>query len=345
MSDKQCRYSNVRIIENTPARTVIHWRTSSPDIRYEINNVDSETGRGEWTDEYFYTYPDGVSVRYQLVHSKAAGSMEFQQSQTLNQPGTRPEDNLETEAVTVLNLQGETGSCIWDKPYGRWNKKLENANIQVINLKARNRHYVIGEEGANWVPFSFGAPSWTNFPGWNHWPVGQLANDGRVAAAPDRPSSSCPGTLYPVKHKLDDITMFARDLYGMTDQPVSTLVTLARSWNFPAELKLAGTAFESRGYDKNQRAYVLVCKSAGTPEALEFTLDGSAQSPVRNPALVVKNWGDSNVKLTMNGKAIPRGKDFRFGQLQTFDGADLVVWIKTETRAPLTLSLRPESKP
>jgi len=113
---------------------------------------------------------------------------------------------------------------------------------------------------------------------------------------------------------------------------VSTLVTLARSWNFPAELKLDGTAFESLGYDKNQRAYVLTCKSVGTPAALEFTLDGGDQSPVLNPALVVKNWGDSNVKLTMNGKAIPRGKDFRFGHLQTLDGADLIVWITDNSK-------------
>lgn len=340
MSDKQCRYSSVRIIENTPARAVIHWRTSSPDIRYELNNVDSDTGWGEWTDEYFYIYPDGVSVRYQLVHSKAAASMEFQQSQTLNQPGTRPEDNLQTEAITVLNMKGETGSCIWDKPYGRWNKKLENANIQVINLKARNRHYVIGEEGSRWVPFSFGAPSWTNFPCWNHWPVGQLPNDGRVAAAPDRPSSSCPGTLYPVKHKLDDLTMFARDLYGMTDQPVSTLVTLARSWNFPAKLKADG--IESLDYDKNQRAYVLALKTSQPPAKVELTLAGSEQSPVLNPAFVIKNWGESDVKLSLNGKNIPHGKTFRTGHVPTLEGTDLVIWIKYEATQTVTIVLENE---
>ena len=346
MSDKQCRYSNVRIIENTPARTVIHWRTASPDIRYESNNVNPETGWGEWTDEYYYTYPDGVSVRHQLVHSDGVkGWMEFQQTQTLNQPGTRPQDNLEAEAITVLNMNGETGSHIWDKPYGRSVKALAGANIQVTNLKAKNRHYVIGEEGAHWEPFSFGAPPWTFFACWNHWPVAQLPNDGRVAAAPDRPSSSCCGTLYPVVHKLDDATVELRDLYGMTDQPVSTLVTLARSWNFPAELKLVGTAFESLGYDKNQRAYVLTCKSMVAPAALEFTLAGNAQSPVLNPAFVMKNWGDADVKLTMNGKAIPRGKDFRFGHQQTLDGTDLVVWIKTETQAPLTLGFVPQSLP
>lgn len=345
MSDKQCRYSNVRIIENTPARTVVHWRTASPDIRYESANVDPDTGWGDWTDEYYYIYPDGVSVRYQLVHSKAAAKMEFQQSQTLNQPGTRPQDNLEPEAVTLLNMDGETGSYVWDRPYGRVIKSLPNANIQVINLKARNRHYVIGETGSRWKPFSFGAPPWTFFPCWNHWPVAQLPNDGCVAGAPDRPSSSCVGTLYPVKHKLDDSTMFARNLYGMTDRPVTTLVTLARSWNFPAELQRAGDAFESLGYDQNQRAYMLKRKPAAVPPALTFTLAGSPQSPVLNPAFVVRNWGDADAKLVLDGKTIPPGKDFRFGHRHTLEGTDLIVWIKTESQATLTFRLEPQRQP
>ena len=139
--------------------------------------------------------------------------------------------------------------------------------------------------------------------------------------------------------------MVGRNLYGLTAKPARELAVLARSWNFPAELKLAGAAFESLGYDKNQRAYVLTCKSADTPAALEFTLAGNAQSPVLNPAFVVKNWGDANVKLTMDGKAIPRGKSFRFGHRQTLDGTDLVVWIKTESQAPLTLRLEPQRQP
>jgi len=66
---------------------------------------------------------------------------------------------------------------------------------------------------------------------------------------------------------------------------------------------------------------------------------------VLNPALVVKNWGDANVKLTLNGKTILRGKNFRYGHRQTLDGTDLVVWIKTETQAPLTLGLKPQRQP
>ena len=37
MADKQNRYSHVRIIENTPARILVHWRYASADITYQLS--------------------------------------------------------------------------------------------------------------------------------------------------------------------------------------------------------------------------------------------------------------------------------------------------------------------
>ena len=139
--------------------------------------------------------------------------------------------------------------------------------------------------------------------------------------------------------------MSARNLYGMTGQPVTTLVTLARSWNFPAGLKLSGDAFETIGFDKNQRAYVLHCKPATAPAALTFTLAGSPQSPVLNPAFIVKNWGNTNARLALDGKQIPQGKDFRFGHRQELEGTDLIVWIIAESQTALTFRLEPQPMP
>ena len=69
MSDKQCRYSHVRIIENTPARVVIHWRYAPADVFYKQPWVDAKTGWGDWVDEYYTVYPDGVGVRKLTHHS------------------------------------------------------------------------------------------------------------------------------------------------------------------------------------------------------------------------------------------------------------------------------------
>jgi hypothetical protein len=218
--------------------------------------------------------------------------------------------------------------------------------IQVMNLKSKYRHFVIGETGANWRPFRFGAlAGYSTMPCWNHWPVAQLPNDGRVTPAPDRPSSTCLGTLFPIKHKSNRPgMMFGRDLYGMTDKPPQELAVFGRSWNDPAELKLADGDFASSGYDKNQRAYMLECKQPGKPTALELTLTGSKKSPVLNPALVIKNWGDAMVKVSMGGKDVPRGQDCRVGHVTTLEGTNLIVWLKLEALQPTTIRLSPEEK-
>jgi len=347
MSDKQCRYAHVRVIENTDARVVVHWRTASPDITYAQNHVDPETGWGEWTDEYYTIYPDAVAVRYQEIHSTFAAGMEWQQSELLNQPGTKPQDNVEVDAMTVVDLEGDSNTYSWAVAYG---KPLPAAKqvvgpIQVMNLKSKYRHFVIGETGAKWKPLRFGAlAGYSTMPCWNHWPVAQLPNDGRVTPAPDRPSSTCLGTLFPVKHRSNrPDMMFGRNLYGMTDKTPQEMAALGRSWNDPAELRLAGSDFQSGGYDKNQRAYVLTCKPPGKPITLELTLAGSENSPVLNPAFVIRNWGEVMVKVSMGGKDIPRGQDCRVGHVSTLEGTDLIVWLKLEARQPTTILFSSET--
>jgi hypothetical protein len=348
MSDKRCHYAHVRLIENTDARAVVHWRTASPDITYAHNHVDPDTGWGDWIDEYYYIYPDAVAVRYQEIHGSSAAKMEWQQSELLNQPGTKPQDNVELDAMTVVDSEGESNTFSWSVAYG---KRLPAAKqvsgpIQVMNLKSKYRHFVIGETGAVWKPFTFGAlAGYSTMPCWNHWPVAQLPNDGRVTPVADRPSSTCLGTLFPIKHKSDrPDMMFGRNLYGMTDKAPAELAVLARSWNDPAELTLTGGGFENRGYDKNQRAYVLVCRQPGHPRAVEVTLAGNSKSPVLNPALVIKNWGDAGATVSVDGKRVPRGTDCRVGHLPTLEAADLVVWIQREATRPVVLRLEPASQ-
>jgi len=106
-----------------------------------------------------------------------------------------------------------------------------------------------------------------------------------------------------------------------------------------------GSAFESLGYDKSQRAYVLARKTEVEKASLDFTLAGNSQSPVLNPAFIVNNWGDANVTLTLDGKPIPPGKNFRCGHRQTLEGTDLIVWIETESQASVTFHLEPQPQP
>lgn len=344
MSDKQCRYSHVRIIENTEARVVVHWRTASPAIDYSFNHIDPQTGWGEWTDEYYYIYPDAVAVRYQEIHGPRVAGMEWQQTELINQPGTRPQDNVHLQAMTIANMNGETETWSWEKPYGRRAERsdsISNGMIAVMNLKSKQKHFVIGETGAYWKPFTFGArEGFSTIPTWNHWPAATLPNDGRVAPTADRPSSSCFGTLYPVKHKSDRYNMMTgRNLYGLTEKTAAELATLARSWNSPSQVKVIGDGFESKGYDMNQRAYIIWNNKTEGIRKLHITLEGSENSPILNPAFVIENWNGGEIALKMDGKKIEKGENFRVGKLTTLEGAKTIVWIKTESKTKINLEL------
>jgi hypothetical protein len=325
MSDTQCRSSRVAIIENNDARIMVNWRYLQMDVKFRQKDVPNETGFGEWGNEYYYIYPDGVTARKVLP-----GYGGWQETIFLNEPGTRPEDNVELEACTLVNMDGESKDYSWEHGYPVFD--LENAVIQMTNFKSKFKPHMIFREGGGFSVFNLEArPEYSHFPWWNHWPVAQTYSDGRSANAPDRTAHSSLSWGNPNGEAA---------LYGMTNQPAEALVDLARSWNYPPQLTVQGSAYESAGYDYTQRAYILNTKQKGAPLQLEFA--ASEKSPLSNMALVINNFGDSAIALKIDGRAIPRGKDFRYGIEYDVEGnAQLIVFIKKKAKKNTSITLTP----
>jgi hypothetical protein len=335
MSDKTCRYSHVRLIENTEARVVVHWRNASVGVSYDWLTVDKD-GWGLWTDEYWYIYPDAVSVRYQVSGRLADfKDIQTQQNELLSQPGTRPEDIIPYDAITLSNPKGETE--LWNYSTGVSYRKgpaiEENRNLVYMNLNSEYKHFNIGEIGSHYVPYSQWesmrmAPGHTKFNAWNHYPFGLLPSDGTVATGIDRVSSSCIGTLYGLHHKLDDGRVDMYNIYGITNLPAAALKDLNRSWNFAASLSNVKGA-ESKGYEKGQRAYELTKESA----SISFTLEGSEDSPVLNPCFIIKKWGsESKARIKINNKNQPEGNKIKQGIIRDTDGTKtLIIWIEQKS--------------
>jgi len=340
MNDKQCRYSHVRIVENNDARVVIHWRYAPSDITYQISHPNPETGWGDWADEYYTIYPDRVATRKQVLWTDHDAS-DFGRQETMffNQPGTGPKDNVNIEAaLTLANMEGETHSYSWAwKPPEEFDEP-DDPNILMTNLKAENKPFIIFQPG---TPIESCEETFGYEAAGNHWPVTQVPNDGRSSVGPDRPSHTSLAYERAVFTEGEGISHVIVSLYGMTENPVSTLVPLARSWVYPAQLSITSSGFTSSGYDKYQRAYVLNNQSASKPSVLEFTLAASEDRPIVNPAFVIKNWGEARAELKIDGKKINRGKDFRFGHNHTLEGSDLIVWVKTESTKTVQITLSP----
>ncbi len=68
MNDKHNMHASISIVENSDARVVLHWLYALVDVLGNIADVDPDTGWGDWADEYFYIYPDGLAVRHGIIH-------------------------------------------------------------------------------------------------------------------------------------------------------------------------------------------------------------------------------------------------------------------------------------
>jgi hypothetical protein len=145
---------------------------------------------------------------------------------------------------------------------------------------------------------------------------------------------------YPPVHTNDNREWW-NGLYGMTTKPITELVKLARSWAQAPEMVVKGKGFQNRGYDRGDRAYHLI--SEGT-DALECEIRASEDSPIVNVALVVEKWGPRGVNLQIDGKQVPRGKQFRYGYNYQMDGTTLLAWISLEASAPVTIKLTQENE-
>ena len=245
MSDKQGRYSHAKILENNDARAVVYWRYSPCDIRYVIPYVDAETGWGDWAEEYHTIYPDGVAVRKLIMHSGNFKDWhEWCQSLPIMQPGETPEDVLNSEDVLSLaNMEGQSRSYAW--PFeGKEKEVVPGANIQVIHYKSQYWPFLIlWDKGARiWLWGNRESSKHSKFSWWNHWPVAQVACDGRNATAADRPSHSCTSTQDCAPYKTGENTQTKIMLCGMTGEKAGGLLPLARSWLRPPKLQLQSPA-------------------------------------------------------------------------------------------------------
>ena len=343
MSDKQCRYTHVRIIENSPARVVIHWRYALASVSHKIYR-ETDTYPGDWTDEYWTVYPDGVAVRNQVLWSDFWSPKHFQFQETifLNQPGTRPQDNVELEAITFMDMNGKTASYSCENGLPKEFPEPEFMPIEMVNFKSKYRPFSIHPPERITLPFNFGSvKGYSTFPCWNHWPVSQIPSDGRTVRAFDKPSSTSLAYLNADQEQVErypDGSVRGRILMGMTTKPIESLLPLARSWNFPPELVTQSAGFVSSGYDAYQRAYLLEQQDPSARE-LACNIKATPESPIVNLCLIVKNWGDRPAAVKVDGAAIPPGDSFRSGLRRGLEGTDLIVWLEQSTTEPLRVVL------
>jgi hypothetical protein len=344
MSDKQNRYAHVRILESTPARAVIHFRYGQCEVEnYVCANPDPFTGWTDWADDYYTVYPDGVAARKTVAWTSNFNTWhEFQETMILNPPGTRPEDSIQTDALTFLNMKGETATYSWERPPVIISKPPD-ANIQVVNLKSRWKPFQIVSPVHPMISTYLGEKTYSMFEWWNHWPVAQVKSSGISAVAPDRPSSSSLSHIegQPYAQTANSITKIMLD--GLTDQPPAELVSLAKSWISAPKIEVTAGDFESKGYDPGQRAFVVNHNGNSSSSSLGLTLAADSDSPLVNPAFVINGWGDARPRLKIDGRPQAWGPDARYGIVSSLGADNLVIWLRLKAQATTTIEVQPQN--
>ena len=324
MSDKQCRHAHIRMIENTDARVILHYRYGMVDSRYLF--VYSGHDSLDWGDEYWTIYPDGAAVRY-LDRGPVWGDS-WVETMFFSEPGTRPEDNVDLKAYTLVNMKGESETYSWEKDSPECD--LPDPVISMIKMKSKYKPFNIYPTDSEIETFP-GHNRRSRFHWWNHWPVSQITSDGRSARAADRAAHSSLVWGIPSENYL---------MYGLTDKPPESLIPLAKSWNHPPEIRQCQGCISS-DYIQKERAYHLTARSS----ELSFALKGSEKRPVVNPCFVIKDWpSDQIAEITVdrgNGSILAK---VRQGLTWNTQGSrSLIIWLEYQSESTMKFEIMTKS--
>jgi hypothetical protein len=367
--DREARTSRMWIESQNPARIVVRWRAAIADPDGYVGHSDipsgSPYGKGDWTDEWYYIYPDGTHTRHVRIYTGLAGQSltvtdqlfngeapmreippmvvhEFHEMFIFGKRGHVPGDDIHLDAIHLTKLNGETKRFSY-KPYPKDFGDFTMAPIMLINLKSEYKPFVIfqpyGLENQLY-PLEGEAPhvfqTWPSNPG-----------DGGY-------SVSLGHALNWWHFRRTDKILEQVYLSGMTSEedPSGSLVDLAKSWLLFPRLVQKGKelSYTNPPYDPAQKAYVVPREGEG-PEKLSFSLgfpgsygdDNPPSVHIFNPVFIVEDWGKSAVKVKMNGSTLEQGKDYEAGYEKDGDNTRLVIWVNLRTDEQTEFTLIPGS--
>jgi len=365
--DDEARYARMWIESQNPARIVVRWRAALADpdgyIAHSYIPSGSPYGEGDWTDEWYYIYPDGMHTRHVRIYTGLAGQSltvtdeqfkgvapireipptvvhEFHEEFVFGQDGHIPEDDISLEPLTLIKMDGSSKTISY-QPYPKDYGDFTMANIMVVNLKSEYKPFTIfmphGIENQTY-PLEGKAPhtfqTWPSRPGDEGYSV------------------SIGHTLNWWHYRRNDTILEQVYLTGMTasDNPVDELVDLAKSWLHYPRLIMDGhdLSYTEPSYDQAQRAYIVPRNDKGArpftfqlgfPE--EFEEEVNIPVFIVNPVFVIKDWGTAEVELKVNGKPLMPGEKYRIGYEISDTSTNLILWLNHKARNPVEFEINP----
>ena len=352
MSDRECRYSHVRLVQNTPARVIVHWRCALSDPEYNI-------ARDQWADEIFYIYPDGTICRNVTIYidptddsawktcpqtgkrvpadmintqpgQRAFNDMEFI---NVNPMGSSSEDHMPPEALTVLDCRDFKKTFKWPKPEKGAVPTGIDGHIYRMNYLHRPGIFVAsGSEGMLMslqdnvgVVYEAGADikddMWrtvdelpTLFANFIHWPL--TRGHGTTVLTDKKYFDDRPTHTF-LGHAVNNPFEVGAD--GAATWVWLTGVAPESDDELRTKVKawLHPANIKGAVYDPMQRAYVIE-KAPGSNVELEADVD------IILPTFIIKGNDDSSVTVYENDRTLNHA-DFAAGTEHYIDHSQVVI--------------------
>jgi len=341
------------IVSASPARVVVRYRGALVNNKGEIAHTDRESGspygEGDWADEWYYIYPDGLSVRHVRIYSgyaqgassfwSSSASVGFETQETFVRglvAGNQPMDDIEIEPITLARLDGALRRISY-LHYPAERDLFPGSSIQIVNVYEALKPFTIVPAGNTDIMPYWGPPS-------------DQANlySTKVVAWPRVPyfetgyTSALTHVINRSWHRQTENTLEQVYLLGLTgtveeEARVAELVQLATSWQFPPEAWVIGNEGSLLEYRMEEGAYHV----NGTTSDLAIRFNASEGQPLVDPCLVVQGWPeDAPFELLIDGRPLHANSDFYYGfESSEGDTQALVLWIDLAAETPTELRL------
>ena len=366
--ESESRYGRMWIESANPARIKVRIRgalvndDAVPPLVIGHKNLKSGSpyggGMGDWFDEWHSIYPDGTFARTLTVYTGVAKfanaywnrsgfPLETQETMVWMPRGKTPLDVIETEALTVVAMDGRYKKISYI-PYPRRDSRdppwMKGNNIKIINLK--------GKAVLSFTAIPDDDPDIKAYTKWGRdstqlaqrvfvgWPRGSTWDRYQVTLV------SLSHIINYQWHRRTDTSLTQVYLEGMIDngseeEKVGAALAIARSWLNPPAVTVEakqGTLRYQR-YDRESKAFLFKSTGNGNePVDATIRFDASIDQPLVNPVLVLENYQHPNLKVSIPGAdvssdAIRYGVENKAGQSHT------VVWIPYRAITPVAVKL------
>ena len=347
MSDIECRYSRVRILESSPARVVVHWR-------YALCDVDYRIAFNEWADEYYTFYPDGIGVRKLVGHVRGDNWHEVMEFIVVNPMGNGPADTVDLgRAVTWLGFDGKRSVVSWPNPVFHDEVRQWCSAAARIGIKDRPDPFVVVSEENDLFPGGFRHDPWETTatttdgsvpPSYYHWPACEepplIMPVQHTDDFAQHPTHTCLHSLHVAQNPPvnQDSTWYF--LIGLAPEDLTDerLIQMGQGWVSGGEARADDPRLTCRGWDHGEKAFVFDLKGPlGPDESVALTMRPLGEAPLVSPALVVNGWGQADADVEVKGAEAGR---ILIGHRATLSGADLVVWLEGDVAEPTEVRLK-----